>query len=271
MPRRVTLTATLRAEYDDLFRTCVVRESRQGDVEILTTRLIDARGRYDRVAAEAGVPWHVIAAIHCLETSIDFTRHLHNGDPLTARTTHVPSGRPASGEPPFTWEVSAADALALKKLSADTDWSLAGTLFQLERYNGFGYRLRHPDVLSPYLWSFSHHYKAGKFVSDGKFSATAVSRQCGAAVLLRRLAERGVVTFADQPAPSAMPLVMFSETLPADPDAAERVRELQRFLNTFPGVFVKVDGVAGPKTSDAHRVATGHFLAGDPRAVNGEP
>jgi lysozyme family protein len=267
MPRTITLTATLRAEYDELFRTCVIRDSRQGDVEALTTRLMDARDRYDDVAAETGVPWHVIAAIHCLETSIDFTRHLHNGDSLAARTTHVPANRPASGTPPFTWEESATDALALKKLNADTDWSLSGTLFQLERYNGFGYRLRHPDVLSPYLWSFSLHYKSGKFVSDGKFSATAVSRQSGAAVLLRRLAEQGVVRFADQPAPSTAPMVIFSETLPADPAAAERVRELQRFLNTVPGVFVKVDGIAGPKTSDAHRRVTGHFLAGDPRAA----
>jgi lysozyme family protein len=265
MPSRVTLTATLRAEYAELFRTCLIRESREVDVEALTTRLIDARRRYDDTAEATGVPWHVIAAIHCLETSIDFTRHLHNGDPLTARTKQVPANRPASGTPPFTWEESAADALALKKLNADTDWSLAGTLFQLERYNGFGYRLRHAEVLSPYLWSFSNHYKAGKFVRDGEFSATAVSRQCGAAVLLRRLAERGVVRFADDPAPSTAPMVIFSETLPADPAVAERVRDLQRFLNTVPGVFVKVDGIAGPKTSDAHRQVTGRFLAGDPR------
>ena len=41
---------------------------------------------------------------------------------------------------------------------------------------------------SPYLWSFSNHYARGKYVADGHFSATAVSQQCGAALLLKRLA-----------------------------------------------------------------------------------
>ena len=44
------------------------------------------------------------------------------------------------------------------------------TLYELERYNGFGYRDRRPQVLSPYLWSFSNHYSRGKYVADGRFS-----------------------------------------------------------------------------------------------------
>jgi lysozyme family protein len=110
---------------------------------------------------------------------------LHNGDPLSARTVQVPAGRPPKGQPPFTWEESAADALALKRLDAQTDWTLAGTLYQLECYNGWGYRRHHPHVLSPYLWSFSGHYTCGKYVADGRWSEAATSRQCGAAVLLR--------------------------------------------------------------------------------------
>ena len=66
------------------------------------------------------------------------------------------------GKPPFTWEESASDALALRGLRGDTDWSLAGTLYQLEGYNGWGYRLYHQHVLSPYLWSYSNHYQSGK-------------------------------------------------------------------------------------------------------------
>jgi lysozyme family protein len=45
-----------------------------------------------------------------------------------------------------------------------------------------------------------------------------------------------------------------------------QVETLQRFLNNFPRIFVKVDGFAGEKTSDAFKKATGHFLLGDPRA-----
>src|SRR4029077_17378517 len=100
-----------------------------------------------------------------------------------------------SGQPPFTWEESATDALRLKKLDKVTDWNLPRTLYQLEAYNGFGYRLRHPEVLTPYLWSFSDHYTQGQYVADGTFSSTAVSKQCGAAVLLRRMAELGVIEF----------------------------------------------------------------------------
>jgi lysozyme family protein len=260
----VRLTSDLRKEYEALFKTCVIRESRHKEVDATTDRLARARDRYDDVSERTGVPWHVIAVIHCMETSVDFTRHLHNGDPLTARTKNVPANRPALGSPPFKWEESATDALQLKNLSAATDWSLSGTLFQLERFNGFGYRLRRTNVLTPYLWSFSHHYSAGKFIRDGEFSPTAVSRQCGAAVLLRRLAEKNVVEFGSQ-LEANEPLVQFSEKLPKDPTVAERVRELQRFLNTFPGIFLRVDGVPGPRTSDAHRKVTGRFLAGDLR------
>jgi lysozyme family protein len=46
------------------------------------------------------------------------------------------------------------------------DWSLAGLLYRLEAYNGFGYRKHHPEVLTPYLWSFSST-TAGKYVQDG--------------------------------------------------------------------------------------------------------
>ena len=40
-----------------------------------------------------------------------FDQHLHNGDPLSGRTTHVPPGRPRPASPPFTWEQSAHDAI----------------------------------------------------------------------------------------------------------------------------------------------------------------
>lgn len=36
-----------------------------------------------------------------------------------------------------------------------------------------------------FLWSFSTIYEKGKFVADGKFDANAVSKQCGAALLLK--------------------------------------------------------------------------------------
>ncbi len=264
----VSLTPALRQEYEGLFNSCGIRPARVQAVDDIVAKLRSNLPRYQQVSAATGVPWSFVAVIHNMEAGLRLTRHLHNGDPLTARTTHVPANRPASGTPPFTWEDSAADALALKKLDARIDWSLAGTLYQLERYNGWGYRLHHQHVLSPYLWSFSNRYDSGKYVADGTWSDTAISKQCGAAVLLRRMAEIGVIEFPDQPAPQPEDrplLVRYSMKRPADPIAAARAEELQRWLNTFPGIFVKVDGTPGKRTSDAYRKVTGAYLPGDPR------
>jgi lysozyme family protein len=263
----ISLTDALRSEYENLFNTCIIRPGNAPAVEAIVAKLVANRARYDKVSSALGIPWGFVAVIHNMEASQNFTRHLHNGDPLTGRTVQVPPGRPKSGNPPFTWEESAADALTMKSLSAGTDWSLAGTLYQLERYNGWGYRLHHPHVLSPYLWSFSGHYASGKYVADGTWSDTAVSKQCGAAVLLRRMAENGQIEFADQPAPAAKKpvVVRYSMKKSKDPAVVTQAEDLQRWLNTFPGIFVKVDGAPGQRTSDAYRKVTGSFLPGDPR------
>jgi lysozyme family protein len=181
------LTKSLRREYTLLYGSCFVRPARKAVVDSVARGLAANKARYQKVGDGLGVPWYVIAVIHSLEAGGDFTRHLHNGDPLTARTVHVPAGRPVKGNPPFTWEQSATDALRLRGLGAWKDWSVPGTLYQLEGYNGFGYRDHHPNVPSPYLWSFSNHYTRGKYVADGRFTATAVSQQVGAAPLLKQL------------------------------------------------------------------------------------
>ena len=263
------LTAALRAEYEQLFNSSIIRANRAAAVEALVNTLAANRGRYEAVGAPMGIPWHFIAVIHNMESSQNFSRHLHNGDPLTARTVQVPAGRPKTGNPPFTWEESAADALGMRGLGVGTDWSLSGTLYELEGYNGFGYRKFHPHVLSPYLWSFSNHYTSGKYVADGTWSDTATSAQCGAAVLLRRMAERNLFAFADQPLPAATtpPMVVrYTMTKPTDPAELARAIALQNWLSTHTGIFLKPDGIAGKNTSDAYRLGTGHYLPGDPRA-----
>ncbi|BCR24825.1 hypothetical protein [Aquipseudomonas alcaligenes] len=40
---------------------------------------------------------------------------------------------------------------------------------------------------------------------------------------------------------------------------------LQQWLNGFPSVFVKVNGIPEQRTSEAYRQVTGHYLPGDPR------
>jgi lysozyme family protein len=187
------LTREARQNYNLLYQSLLIRPARRAAVDQMVRRITANKARYQKVAKAIGMPWYVVGIIHSLEAGGNFTKHLHNGDPLTARTTHVPAGRPRTGRPPFTWEASAIDALS--GFRAWKDWSVPGTLFKLEGYNGFGYRDHHPTVPSPYLWSFSNHYTKGKYVADGKFSSSAISQQCGAAVLLKRLSagDRGAV------------------------------------------------------------------------------
>jgi lysozyme family protein len=262
----MTLTAALRTEYQALFDSCRIDPDRERIIDSLIDRIVARRTRYETVATQLALPWHVIATIHALEASLDFTRHLHNGDPLTARTLQVPAGRPREGSPPFIWEVSAIDALRLRQLDRWQDWSLAGTLYQFEGYNGFGYRKLATPVASPYLWSFSNHYTKGKFVSDGTFSPTAISQQCGAAVLVRRMAERSLIDPLrdDKTLPALLddPSLVYAPTR-----VTPRGAELQTFLNNIPGIYLRVDGKLGDKSSAAYHTVTGHYLPGDPRDV----
>jgi lysozyme family protein len=180
-----TQFADLRQEYQDCFDRCETRREFAGNLAYYVKRLKHGQPNYQRVESELGVPWVFVGVIHGMECGFNFAGHLHNGDRLTARTVNVPKGRPKDSEPPFTWLQSALDALRLKKLDAVTDWSTPHMLYLLEGYNGFGYRRR--ALPSPYLWSFSNVYEKGKFVMDGKFDPNAVSKQCGAALMLKAM------------------------------------------------------------------------------------
>src|SRR5207244_11723343 len=98
-------------------------------------------------------------------------RQLQHAERRAARTIHVPKGRPPFGNPPFTFEESGVDALTFEKMDQVEDWTLAGSLFRLEAFNGFGSRAH--GINTPYLWSFSNHYEQGKIVADGLFRSHA--------------------------------------------------------------------------------------------------
>lgn len=178
------LTQALINEYKTLYDSAEVQIEQ---VQPVIDKILRSKNRYEKVALSTDVPWQAVAAIHSLEASLNFTRHLHNGDPLEHRTVHVPANRPISGTPPFTWEESAIDALRMKAPGFGNKWTIPQTLFFLEGYNGWGYRRHHPNVLTPYLWSMTNHYVKGKYVADGKFSETAVSKQIGAVPIIKTL------------------------------------------------------------------------------------
>ena len=252
---RINFTRNLKEEYTKLYKSCQSHAGKFDAIDSLTDKILLHRSRYESVADTLGIPWYFIAAIHNMESSQNFSKHLHNGDPLTARTRHVPAGRPKKGIPPFSWEESAVDALKLRKLHKVEEWTLPRVLYELEGYNGWGYRLYHAHVLSPYLWSYSNHYHSGKYIADGTWSDTARSRQCGAAVLIKRLEERGEISFST----IKKPIFIYSIK------KVEHTDKLQVFLNQFDGIALRVDGWPGKKTSAAVKELFGYYLQKDPR------
>lgn len=179
-------------EYAARYEAAQVRPERVAAVDVIARQIAADRARYEATGGPLGVPWYVVGILHHLEGGGRWTTHLHNGDPLAARTVHVPVGRPLVGSPPFSWEESARDALTSQGLDRWHTWTPAGVLYRLEKFNGFGYRPR--GVLSPYLWSFTDQYTRGKFVADGVFDAAAVSAQAGGAAILRRMQTLGLLT-----------------------------------------------------------------------------
>lgn len=239
----------LKAEYSDLWASMAIRQSRLPEVDSIVQRIVGHKERYRTVEESTKVPWFVIAIIHNLEAGGDFTRHLHNGDPLTGRTVHVPAGRPPQGNPPFTWEESASDAMGYDGLTQVTDWSIEHLAYLFEKFNGFGYRLYHPNVKSPYLWSFSNQYTSGKYVGDGLWSETAVSQQCGAMVLLKGLQQAGeiLLDFAkpDVPVARSQPTVM-----PRLAEPSTRALTTSRMLASTPMTWNELTYPSGPVTPE---------------------
>ncbi len=176
-------------EYAEHFLLMKLDQNRIPEIDRIARNIAKNAGRYQTVASSIFIPyWPLIGIVHNLESGMDFTTHLHNGDPLTSRTVHDPAGRPAVGHPPFTWEASATDALSDDQhWDSWADWSVPGMAYLLEKYNGFGYR-KH-GVPSPYLWAGSDIYSAGRFVADHVFDANSVSRQIGGMSILKFLSD----------------------------------------------------------------------------------
>ena len=181
-------------DYRRLFATCVITDSKRSEVNWYVGKIVDAdrRKAYEQVYEETCVPWYFVAITHGMEGSFDMKAHLHNGDPLKKKTVQVPKGRPDPWNPPSDWVSSAVDAMKVDKFDEKADWDLAKVLYRWEAYNGWRSRVLH-GINTPYLWSFSNHYKKGKFVADGVWDGNAVSKQCGAGVMLKALVETGAI------------------------------------------------------------------------------
>ena len=180
-----------RPGYEQLWQTIQLRPEHIGNLDWYVNSIVKNKDRYESIEAKTGVPWFFVGIVHGLEAGFDFSTHLHNGDSLSKRTWQVPAGRPTVGNPPFSWEYSAVDAMAYDGFLSWTSWNDPAVLaYAFESYNGFGYRQY--GINSPYLYSFSKHYSRGKYVADGRYDGNAVSQQGGAMSILKRGLDRGM-------------------------------------------------------------------------------
>lgn len=164
--------------YSRVWSTMAIAPARESAVRQAAETALKNQSRYQSISSQTGVPWHVIAAIHYRESTFNFNTNLANGDPLTRKTTHVPAGRIPGVAPPYTFEQAAIDALNYDNKFKNINWgSIPDLCWFLESYNGLGYVGKGRP--SPYLLSGSQHYQSGKYVADGKYSASAVDQQIG--------------------------------------------------------------------------------------------
>jgi len=180
-PARVPLVA---AEYEALYSQCKVVESLGAQLKGIADRALANRAKYDEASYATGLPWFLIAGLHYRESSMNFNCHMANGDPLFdshgngLKTIHVPAGK----GPYKDWAESAIASLGDHKGGS---WGIGDCLKYAEAFNGLGYRKR--GIFSPYIWSGTNRYSAGKYVADGVFSSTTIDKQMGVAGIMKLL------------------------------------------------------------------------------------
>ena len=191
--------------------------------------LLSGKARYQSVSKYTGVPWFIIAVIHEREASQNWFTQLGQGDPLNKPSTHIPAGRG-----PFkTWEAGAIDALVncAPHAASNKDWSIGGTLTQLELYNGTGYAAR--GMPSPYVWAGTDQYRSGKYVRDGVYDPNVVDQQLGCAGLLKAMmAIDPTITFTGVVLTPVPPVPKPIDVPPAEPVNGWLVL-LSKFLALF--------------------------------------
>lgn len=178
--------------YLSLWTSVKFDEGFEPGIESVCKQILSHKIRYLAVSVSTNVPWYVVAGIHFMEASLNFSSVLHNGEKIigkNVKTKLVPAGRG-----PFnTWEDAAIDALVYDNLIGIRDWSIGLALKRCEAYNGLGYLKYHKTELTPYLWAQTNHNDGtGLYVADGKWSELkAANARPGIAAILKKLQQMG--------------------------------------------------------------------------------
>lgn len=154
--------------------------------KVVLPKILNNKAKYKAVADKIGCPLAMVPLIHCQESGSDlgvFKTYLGNGQPINQKTTIVPKGRG-----PFpSWEAGAIDALLYDGIDKIKDWSLEKMLYEMEGFNGYGYRGK--GINSPYIWNFTSHYSKGRYVKDGVYDPNVVSANIGCFALYKMLVD----------------------------------------------------------------------------------
>lgn len=177
-----------KAGYRNLWNQAELRPEKRAVAIDVAEYLLGRRARYQAIEKETGVPWWWIAATHYREAGRDenWQAVLHNGQKIVGtrrKTTIVPKGR----GPFATFEAAAIDALNYMQLSHLDDWGIERASWASEKFNGTGYARR--GINSPYLYSATSLQMPGKYISDGKFSASTWDTQLGVVAIWKAMAE----------------------------------------------------------------------------------
>lgn len=230
-------------EYTNLWANMNIDPSKLDEFQKIAKLVISHKPVYQTLESQTGVPWDLIGVIHYRESDCDFTTHLHNGDPLTARTIHDPVGYPKSGSAPFSFQFSALDALHHDGLDIYKEWSIELRAYCLEKYNGFGYRNKKTN--SPYLWAGTDQYTIGKFVSDRVYAPNVKDQQLGAMGIIKVILE--LDTTISTPTVNTAEVVVASSYKANENTTSKELSKVSRkwwiynFLhNMFAGVFTSI-------------------------------
>lgn len=209
-------SALLNGEYFYLWPQVQISEQWQEEVASFAKQAIANQSKYQAVSDVIGCPWWFVACIHYREASMNWSSNIANGDPWNEVTVHVPEGRG-----PFdSWSAAAIDALKYEGYAGLSDWSFGMSVWRLEGYNGWGYRIngQHtfqchkegnrvgtfdgvyqgsmqdttPRNASPYIYNGTQFYQSGVSIEDHSFYPNAIDDQPGCMILIKALEGAGV-------------------------------------------------------------------------------
>lgn len=169
-----------------LWDSCVIDENRKIEISKICNRISLNKDTYVKIAEAIPCHWAAVGLTHYRESgALTLDVYLHNGQKLGSPTTIVPIGIYFRKD---QFIEAAIDAMKDFKNCFDP-WSICE---KAERFNGLGYRKRIGDhgviEYSPYVVAGTNHSdETGKYISDGKYSPTAIEQQLGVMAILKGL------------------------------------------------------------------------------------